>query len=343
MTERTMESAQAGLRSRGRAVQEIVPGLVLCCTIALAASFVSDHHGGPTLLYALLLGMAFFFLSKDERTGRGVQFAGRHVLRIGVALLGARITAGEILSLGWPPIVVVVLGVTLTILAGVAISRALGLPPEFGILSGGATAICGASAAMALSAALPRGGNAGRDTLFVVIAVTTLSTIAMVIYPLLVRTLGMGEVPAGIFLGATIHDVAQVVGAAFMLSDETGQVATLTKLLRVAFLVPVVLVVSMLLFRGRGAAGREARPGVPGFLVAFVLIVAMNSLGLVPEAAQLVLSDMSRACLVVAIAGLGVQTSFQELARVGWKPVVIVVAETVFLAALVLLVMTIWW
>ncbi|WP_420024635.1 YeiH family protein (plasmid) [Cereibacter azotoformans] len=335
MTDHGMGSAQGGIRTAGRRVQESAPGLVLCCTIALAASFVSDHHGGPTLLYALLLGMAFFFLSKDARTARGVTFAGRHVLRIGVALLGARITVGEILDLGWPPIVVVLLGVTLTILAGVAISRALGLPAEFGILSGGATAICGASAAMALSAALPRDGTSGRDTLFVVIAVTTLSTVAMVVYPLLVRMIGMDETQAGIFLGATIHDVAQVVGAAFMLSDGTGQVATLTKLLRVAFLVPVVLVVSVLLFRGRGA-GREARPPVPGFLVAFVLIVAANSLGLIPDAAQSVLSDVSRACLVVAIAGLGVQTSFQELAQVGWKPVAIVVAETIFLAMLVL-------
>lgn len=336
-----MGSAQGSIRSMVRLAHEIAPGLVLCGTIALAASFVSEHHGGPALLYALLLGMAFFFLSKDQRTERGVKFAGKHVLRIGVALLGARITAGEILDLGWPPIVVVLLGVTLTLLVGVMISRMFGLPSEFGILSGGATAICGASAAMALSAALPRNENSGRDTLFVVIAVTTLSTVAMVVYPLLVRMLGMDDVQAGIFLGATIHDVAQVVGAAFMLSDETGQVATLTKLLRVAFLVPVVLVVSILLFRGRGA-GRDARPGVPGFLVAFVAIVVVNSLGLVPDTAQLALSDISRACLVVAIAGLGVQTSFQELTRVGWKPVVVVVTETLFLALLVLGVMMIW-
>lgn len=334
MTDQTNGYAQDAIRSGSKLVREVGPGLVLSCTIALAASFVSEHHGGPTLLYALLLGMTFFFLSKDDRTGLGVRFAGKHVLRFGVALLGARITAGDILELGWLPIIIVVVGVTSTIFAGVVISRWLGLPLAFGILSGGATAICGASAAMALSAALPRTENSSRDTLFVVIAVTTLSTIAMVLYPLVARLAGLDDVHAGIFLGATIHDVAQVVGAAFMLSDETGQVATFTKLLRVAFLVPVVLVISTLVFRGRGSDGNAALP-VPGFLIAFVLIVAANSFGLIPEAGQLLLSDTSRACLIVAIAGLGVQTSFQELAQVGWKPVLIVVAETVFLAAVV--------
>ncbi|WYK06046.1 putative sulfate exporter family transporter [Cereibacter sphaeroides f. sp. denitrificans] len=333
--------AWQGIGGRIRLMRDLIPGLVLCATIALAAAFVSDHYGGPALLHALLLGMAFFFLSQDGRTAPGVIFAGRHVLRIGVALLAARITAGEILELGWLPILVVLFGVTLTILAGVAISRLLGLPAEFGILSGGATAICGASAAMAISAALPRDETSGRNTLFVVIAVTTLSTVAMVVYPPLVRMLGMDETQAGIFLGATIHDVAQVVGAAFMLSEETGRTATLTKLLRVAFLVPVVLTISMLLFRGAPSGRAKARAPLPGFLVAFVLIVGANSLGLLPKATQSALAEISRGCLVVAIAGLGVQTSFRKLAQVGWKPVAIVVLETLFLALLVLGIMAV--
>ena len=328
----------SGIRGQ---VQDAAPGLVVCCTVALAAAFISEHHGGPTLLYALLIGMAFYFLSKDPRTKVGIDLAGKKVLRVGVALLGAKITLTEILDLGWVPILIVVTSVTCTIGFGVLLSRRLGLGRDFGLLSGGATAICGASAAMAISAALPPHKNAERDTLFTVISVTTLSTVAMILYPLILQWLQINEVDAGIYLGATIHDVAQVVGASFMISDTAGEVATFTKLLRVALLAPAVLVISFIVLRGGLTEGRSAvLVKLPGFLIAFVAIVAVNSFGFIPAWGQTLLSDVSRACLVVAIAGLGVKTSLQDLAKVGWKPALLVVAETVFLACLVLVVMT---
>ncbi|RIA00555.1 putative sulfate exporter family transporter [Cereibacter sphaeroides] len=170
-------------------------------------------------------------------------------------------------------------GGTLTTLAGGAIGRLLSLPTEFGTFRGRA-AVCGASAA------LPQDKTSSRNTVFVVIAVTTLSTVAMVACPLPVRRLGMDKKQAGIFLGATIHDVAQVAGAASMLSKETGRMATLTKLLRMAFLAPVVRTISMLLFRGARSDAALARAPLPGFLVAFVLIVVSNSLGLLPMGTQ---------------------------------------------------------
>lgn len=312
------------------------PGFLLCATIGLAAAFVSDHYGGPTLLYALLLGMAFNFLAHDERTRDGVEISARHVLRVGVALLGARITLPEIVALGWQPIIVVLVSVTSTIGFGYLFSRWLGLSRNFGLLSGGATAICGASAAMALSVALPAHRHRERDTLFTIIAVTTLSTIAMILYPLIADATGMDDTVAGIFLGATIHDVAQVVGAGFMMSDATGHVATVTKLIRVALLIPSVVIIGYIAARGEQApqAGTSLRR-VPLFLVAFILVVLANSAGLLPPQAKDVLSEASRLCLVVAIAALGVRTSFLELAKVGWRPALLMVGETVFLAAIV--------
>jgi uncharacterized integral membrane protein (TIGR00698 family) len=311
----------------------IVPGFLVAGTIAMAATFLSDHYGGPVMLFALLLGMAFNFLSQEGPCIPGITFASRTVLRFGVACLGARITVEEVLKLGAPPLVVTVLGVTLTILIGVLLARRLRFTRDFGILTGGAVAICGASAALAIASVLPKGkGIDERDTIFTVIGVTTLSTVAMVVYPIFARALGLDDLSAGIFLGGTIHDVAQVVGAGYSISQEAGDAATMTKLLRVAMLVPVVLVITLLLIRGTGETGK--RPPLPLFLFAFVALVAVNSLGLIPELVRTVTLDLSRWALVAAISALGVKTSLKSLAAVGPKALVLIVAETVFLALL---------
>jgi uncharacterized integral membrane protein (TIGR00698 family) len=313
-----------------------LPGVLVCLTIGLATTFLSDHYGGPTILYALLLGMAFHFLSQEGRCVAGVDFAARTILRFGVALLGARITAGQVMQLGLGPVLTVIAGVVLTIGAGRLLARILGLDKELGFLTGGAVAICGASAAMALSAVMPRSEHAERNLILTVVGVTTLSTIAMVTYPLLVKGLGLEHAPAGVFLGGTIHDVAQVVGAGYIISPETGDISTVVKLMRVAMLVPAVLAFSLLFRRAHGAEGAGKLPMLPGFLVAFVALVLVNSLGVIPAAMATAASDLSRWCLVTAIAALGIKTSLEKLAVVGWKPVALMAGETLFLAVLVL-------
>ena len=314
----------------------ILPGLLVCVTIGLATTFLSDNYGGPTILYALLLGIAFHFLSQDGRCVPGVEFAARTILRLGVALLGARITATQVLELGLGPVLTVVAGVALTILVGRLLARLLGLDRDLGLLTGGAVAICGASAALALSAVMPRDQHSERNLILTVVGVTTLSTIAMVTYPLLVKSLGMDFTTAGVFLGGTIHDVAQVVGAGYIISPETGNVSTVVKLMRVAMLVPVVLAFSLLFRQAPSGARTGGAPLLPSFLVAFVVLVLVNSAGLIPPAVAAAANSLSRWCLVTAIAGLGIKTSLERLAEVGWRPVALMVGETVFLAILVL-------
>lgn len=315
---------------------ERLPGLLLCLTIGLATTFLSDHYGGPTILYALLLGMAFHFVSQEGRCVPGVELAARTILRIGVALLGARITATQVLELGLGPVLTVIAGVTLTIVVGRLLARALGLDRDLGLLTGGAVAICGASAALALSAVMSRGKDSERNLILTVVGVTTLSTIAMVTYPVLVSSLGLDPASAGVFLGGTIHDVAQVVGAGYMISPETGDVSTVVKLMRVAMLVPVVLTFS-LLFRSAQSGRQTGRPPLlPMFLVAFIFLVLVNSAGLIPSGVAEAANGLSRWCLVTAIAALGIKTSLEKLAAVGWRPVALMVGETVFLAVLAL-------
>jgi uncharacterized integral membrane protein (TIGR00698 family) len=324
----------------------LFPGVLACAVVAAAATLLAEHYRAPVMLFALLLGMAMNFLALDGPCKPGIDFTGRTVLRLGVALLGLRITAAQVGALGWFPPLLVVGTVIVTIGCSVLVARLLGFRGLFGLLTGGATAICGASAALALAAALPNHPLKERATLFTVIGVSALSTLAMIVYPIIVRALGLDPLQAGVFLGATIHDVAQVVGAGYGMSRETGDAATIVKLLRVAMLLPVIIVAVMITRRMAAAAataneaGASAGPRpplLPWFVVAFAALVGVNSLGVLPQPLLALGNDASRWCLVAAIAGIGMKTQLRELATVGIKPVLLMIGETVFLALLVLL------
>jgi uncharacterized integral membrane protein (TIGR00698 family) len=340
---------RTALQARARAV---FPGLLACAVVAAAATFLSEHYGAPVMLFALLLGTAMNFLTEtvEGRGGpcvAGIEFTARQVLRLGVALLGLRITVSQIAELGWTPVLIVAGSLVLTIAVSMALARLMGFRLLFGLLSGGATAICGASAALALAAALPAHPLKERATLFTVVGVSLLSTVAMIVYPMIATALGLDARLAGIFLGATIHDVAQVVGAGYGMSKETGDVATFVKLMRVAMLLPVI-VFAVLLSRAHmarsGAGDGEAAaatagprpPLLPGFAVAFALLVALNSTGWLPAGLAHAGGEFSRWCLVAAIAAIGMKTRLKELVSVGLKPVLLMLAETAFLAVLVL-------
>ncbi|HEX5356516.1 MAG TPA: putative sulfate exporter family transporter [Aquabacterium sp.] len=321
----------------------LLPGLAISAVVAVAAMFLSEHYGAPVMLFALLLGMALNFLTQEEggqksRSAAGIEFTAKAVLRLGVALLGLRITVDQVMALGWPPMLMVVLAVALTIGVGVVLARLLGFRMFFGLLTGGAVAICGASAALALSAAMPAHPRKEQATLFTVIGVSTLSTMAMVLYPLLTQWLGMGPVQAGAFIGGTIHDVAQVVGAGYSISHEAGDVATLIKLMRVAMLLPVIALAAWLARRhevanGDGRTGTRP-PLLPWFAVAFAVLVAINSTGWLPVALVNAGKSASQWCLIASMAAIGMKTHLKDILTVGWKPVALMVLETVFLAAL---------
>ncbi|KQT11305.1 YeiH family protein [Ramlibacter sp. Leaf400] len=321
----------------GTSAMRMWPGTLVCVVIALASTFVSEHYGGPQLIYALLIGLAFHFLSANPQIKTGVDFCGRTLLRVGVALLGARITVEQVADLGWKTAAVVVLAMTLTICCGVLLARVLKRRPEEGVLSGGAVAICGASAAMAISAVLPQTRENERITLLNVVGVTVFSTVAMVLYPFVLKAVDLNGMQSGIFLGATIHDVAQVVAAGALLGTQAADTATVVKLFRVLLLVPVVLVIC-LAFRRAGAAavGLDRKvPPVPGFLLAFIALVVVSSTGVLPTQAVSMASDASRWLLVIAIAAAGVKTSFEDLLKLGWQPVLMLVVETLFIAVFV--------
>ena len=306
-------------------------GFLLACLVAAAAQFLSDHYGAPAMLMALLIGMAFNFLAADPQCAPGLEVTSKTLLRLGVALLGFRLSFADLAELGWQSFAVVIGLMALTMGFGVAMAPLLKRRWRFGLLTGGSVAICGASAALAISALLPKGRKLEEDTLFTVVAVTALSTMAMIFYPALFNMLGMTDAQSGFLIGATVHDIAQVVGAGHSISDTAGDIATIVKLQRVVML-PVVLL-ALILASGQGGAGSLR---LPGFVVAFLACFALNSLGFVPASLSSLAGAASQWLLLSAISALGVRTSLAAVFGLGPRHLMLIVSETVFLLVLAL-------
>ncbi|WP_339669824.1 putative sulfate exporter family transporter [Dasania marina] len=316
-------------------VKHLFPGILISITIAMAAQFLAKNYQAPVMLFALLLGISFNFIMESDKCRAGVEFSAKKLLRIGIVLLGIRITLEDIMSLGYAPIAMVVIGVLCTMIFGIVIARVAGLKTEFGLLSGGSVAICGASAALAISSIFPDNEENKRLTIFTVISVTALSTLAMIVYPLITQALHYNDIQSGVFLGGTIHDVAQVVGAGYSISDNVGDLSTFVKLLRVATLVPVIVILSLyMLPRNSSSQGADIKSIFPLFLLGFVIVLTANSLGFIPKSLQEFMTTLSSWLLVIAISALGVKTSLKEVFSLGWAPITMVLMETIFLAGL---------
>ena len=302
-----------------------LPGLLIVLLGTLAAGFVSDHYGAPLTLMALLLGLALNFLSADARLTPGLAFASRSLLRWGIVLVGVRITFGQIWALG-PVALLCVLGiVAATMGVGVLAARRLGQGDAFGALAGGAVAICGASAAMALATTLGERRASQAQLTLVLVGISAMSATAMVLYPLLAHAAGFGDLKAGFMLGAAIHDVAQALGAGYSYSQGAGQIAAIVKLTRVALLAPALTVVALFLPRGdRGGKG----VGLPWFVVGFFVLAGVNSLGVVPAIVASACEHIATGLLAAAVTATAIRSPLAQLLEAGWRPLLVILVST---------------
>jgi uncharacterized integral membrane protein (TIGR00698 family) len=322
-------------------LKKVAAGTAACAVIA-AIAFTADLRGWtrfgnvfvPPLIIALAIGMALQPLSARPALKAGIEFSARTLLRVGVALYGARLTVGNLIDGGPLPVLIALAAVACTIAFGAVAARAFGLSRNFGFLTGCATGVCGAAAAMATSAVLPKHEHSDRDLAFTVMGVNFISTITMVVYPTLHQMLGFSPLEMGVFLGGSIHDVAQVAGAGQTMGPTILADAIITKLLRVAFLLPAVIGIAWWVARSGEKAG-EARPTPPVFLFGFLALAALNSLGLVPADVKAAITQVSSFLIILAIGALGMKTSLLALARIGLAPVMLLVVETIFIGALV--------
>jgi uncharacterized integral membrane protein (TIGR00698 family) len=321
------------------ALRRGVPGFALAAAVAIAAYAANRAIEGwvpiPAMVLALLIGIALYPVAARPLCRPGLVFCGKVLLRWAVACLGLRVALADIASLGTAVAVLVIVSMAVTILAGFALARSFGQQPGYGALAGAATAVCGASATLATATVVPHYQGKEADVAFVVVAVNSLATVGMLLYPLICVRLGFDPQTTGIMLGGTIHDVAQVVGAGYAVSEPVGNVAVIVKLFRVFLLLPVVLAIGWY-FTRLGTAQRYARVPVPVFALVFLLLCLVNSAApYVPAAAPLyapvkaALGLFSTWGLLIAIAALGLDTSPAAVARLGWRHVATVSGTTV--------------
>ena len=335
MAEASVAAAPAWLAT----IRRLAPGFLFASLVAvlavLGAPYVARVITIPAMVVALLIGIVLNPIAARPVFQPGLIFCVKQLLRWAVALMGLRIALSDIVALGLGAGVVVVIAMVATILSGFLAARTLGLPSPFGALVGVGTGVCGASATLATSAVVPEYSGKDADVVFVVVGVNALATLAMVLYPPLCVALGFTPQATGVMLGATIHDVAQVAGAGYAVSDAVGNAAVIVKLFRVFLLLPVVLAIGWWFMR-QGAAARAARVPVPVFAFVFLALCIVNSV--LPSIAALAplyghvkdaLVLASTGGLLIAIGALGLNTSITAIGALGWRHIATVCATTV--------------
>ncbi|WP_439545338.1 YeiH family protein [Sandarakinorhabdus sp.] len=317
--------------------RDYVPGLLVALLATLAAASLADRYGAPLTLLALLVGLAMNFLSADARLTPGLALASRELLRWAIVLVGVRITLSQIVALGPFSLLAVVAIVGLTVGAGVLTARALKLGAAFGTLSGGAVAICGASAAMAISATLSERRVRQAELTLVLVGTSAMSSAALVLYPAICELFGLSDVQAGFVLGASIHDVAQTLGAGYAFSPAAGETATIVKLARVALLAPVLALVALAFPAPlKISGGKRVAPLLPWFVVGFFVVAGINSTGIIPAQVTDFTAELSSWMLAISVAATAIRSPLGEILRTGPKPLIVggIASMTSLVAAL---------
>jgi uncharacterized integral membrane protein (TIGR00698 family) len=316
----------------------LFPGLALCAVAAAAAAWLSEHYGFPIILLGLLVGLSLNFISHDPRSHAGLDFASRTCLRWGIVVLGLQVTASQIQALGPAPFAALGVVMVVTMSAGLIGARVAGQSRYAGILAGGATAICGASAALALYGVIGKDRLSQAQFALTLVGISLASAFAMTVYPVLAGELGLSDGQAGFLIGASIHDVAQAIGGGYAFSDPAGNYATIVKLARVALLAPVVLLTSLAIGQADSPSGQPLwkRLALPWFIVAFLGVVALGSVVTIPKVAIENGLILSKGLLLLAVTATAMRSRMDLLLQMGWRAAVPVVTATLasFAAAL---------
>jgi len=331
--------------TRAFSAPTLAPGIALSALVAAIGYFAAPYVGRvapiPAMVLALLAGIALNPFAARPAMQPGMQFCVRTVLRWAVALLGLRVALSDIAALGLKTGLLIIVAMVVTICAGFLLARWSGRSAGFGALAGAGTAVCGASATLATSTVVPDYPGKQADIAFVVVAVNALATLAMLVYPPLCHLLGFDAQTTGVMLGGTIHDVAQVAGAGYAVSDAVGNAAVIVKLFRVFLLLPVVLALGWY-FTRQGMRHDEARVPVPVFAIVFLVLCIVNSAAplipsLVPIYAPVksVLVDVSTWGLLLAIGALGLGTSVRAIIDLGWRHVMTILGTSAVILVVV--------
>jgi uncharacterized integral membrane protein (TIGR00698 family) len=353
----TMSRSAAQTLSSAERVQltlrRLGPGIALSVAVALvsylAEPFVAQairtatgfSYKLPAIVIALIIGIALNGFAQRPAFEPGMTWCVKKLLRIAIGLLGVRIALSDIVDLGLSTALLVVVAMTATVASGIGLSRLFRVGDGYGALAGAANAVCGASATLATATVVPHYPQKGADVAFTVVAANAVSTLVMIAYPPLCLLLGLDPQTTGVMLGATIHDMAQVVGAGYAVSEPVGNTAVIVKLFRVFLLLPAVLAIGWW-FTRKGAEHGEAKVPLPVFALAFLGLCVVNSVapfvpGLAPVYAPVKAAAIEASTwgLLVAIAALGLGTSLSSLLRIGWRHIAVFTGSTLVILGLV--------
>lgn len=313
-----------------------VPGLVLVGGIAGLAFLLRLVPGmamfSPMIL-ATVLGMAFHNAVGTPAWAKpGVKFSLRRILRLGIVLLGLQLMAAQVAEVGLVGAGVIATTLVATFVFTKWFGRLIGVDRKLAELIAAGTSICGASAVIATNT-VTRGSD--EDVAYAVACVTVFGSISMLLYPLFPALLNLNPQAFGLWSGASIHEIAQVVAAAFQDGATAGQFATVAKLTRVMMLAPLVITLGTLAARRAGRGGDHgAAPPMPWFVLGFIALVAVNSVVAVPPSAKAWIVPFTTLLLSMALAAMGLETDFRKLRAEGLKPLGLAAASWIFIAGL---------
>lgn len=350
-------ASRSGWRAQGHAALEwlgrLAPGLLLAGSLALAGQAVSRNIGGGLLgfdaspispiLIAILAGLLIRnTVGLPQIFERGLELSIKRILRVGVALLGIKLSVFAVGGIGLAALPLVVICIlTALLVAGVA-TRLLSLPARLGTLVAVGTAICGNTAIVAMAPVI---GASDDETSYAVGTITVFGLLALVFHPFIAHALfGQEALLSGLFLGTAIHDTAQVAGAGLLYDQQFSapyalEAATVTKLLRNTFMILVIPLAALAYHRGNSADSKVQmgiRNAIPLFVIGFVAMAGLRTwgdVGVAPFGGLLDseqwtglirgVSDLSVACLTMAMAAVGLGTHLARLKILGLRPLVV--------------------
>jgi uncharacterized integral membrane protein (TIGR00698 family) len=309
----------------------LLPGVLLAGAIA-AGAFAARRLPGLGVLSPMILSMVLGLavrntLGTPAWARAGVAFSARRLLRLGIVLLGLQLTAAQVVEVGAAGLAILALCVVGTFAVTVWLGRLIGVGPRLAELIAGGTSICGASAIVATNTVTEAPEE---DVAYALASITLFGSIAMLAYPLLPGVLGLSPAGYGLWAGASIHEVAQVVGATFQAGQQAGEAGAIAKLTRVAMLAPMVMALGAVAARRRAAG--QARAPVPWFVLGFVGMVALNSVAPVPAEARAAAGVATTVLLSMALAALGLEASIAKLRAKGVRPLLLGGLATLFIA-----------
>ncbi len=327
-------------------LREWAPGLLLGTAVA-ASAFGLRATGLPgvtdlsPLMLAILIGIVVRnLLGRPEGAKSGLAFALRAPLRLGIMLLGLQVTLGEILGIGWAGLALLAFALASTFLVTLWLGARMGVDPGLAQLLAAGTGICGASAIVATNT-VTRASD--ESVAYALATVTLYGTIAMFAYPLIAALLPLSHAGYGLWTGASVHEVAQVVAAGFARGAETGEAATVAKLARVLMLAPLVLLLGAWVERqAKDDARLRSKAPFPLFVFGFLAMVLLAGTGWVSETTQHFAHWATQALLALALAAVGLETDVRRLIAQGWRPLALGGAATLWISLTTLGLTLLW-